>query len=64
MALPRKPMVQFLLEKGYLKQDQYAEAQKVQAQTEQKDLSNILISLNMVGEREVLEARAQEMGMA
>jgi type IV pilus assembly protein PilB len=63
MALPRKPMVQFLLEKGFLKQEQYAEAQKVQAQTGQKDISSILISLNMVGEREVLMAKAQEMGM-
>ena len=33
MALPRKPMVQFLIEKGFLTQEQYAEAQKVQAQT-------------------------------
>jgi type IV pilus assembly protein PilB len=56
-------MVQFLLEKGFLKQEQYAEAQKVQAQTGQKDISSILISLNMVGEREVLMAKAQEMGM-
>jgi type IV pilus assembly protein PilB len=63
MALPRKPMVQFLLEKGFLKQEQLAEAQKVQQQTGQKDISSILISLNMVGEREVLMARAQEAGM-
>ena len=56
-------MVQFLLEKGFLKQEQLAEAQKVQQQTGQKDISSILISLNMVGEREVLMARAQEAGM-
>jgi type IV pilus assembly protein PilB len=63
MALPRKPMVQFLVEKGYLSPEQLAEAQKVQQQTGQKDLSSILVSLNMVGEREVLQAKAQEMGM-
>jgi len=63
MALPRKPMVQYLLEKGYLKQEQFAEAQKVQQQTGQA-LDRVLISLNMVGEREVLQAKAQEMGYA
>ncbi len=63
MALPRKPMVQFLVEKGYLKPEQLTEAQKVQQQTGQKDLANILISLNMVGEREVLQAKAQELGL-
>jgi type IV pilus assembly protein PilB len=63
MALPRKPMVQFLVEKGYLKPEQLTEAQKVQQQTGQKDLAGILVSLNMVGEREVAMARAQELGM-
>jgi len=55
-------MVQFLLQKGFLKQDQFEEAQKVQQQTGQ-DISRVLVSLNMVGEREVLMAKAQEMGM-
>jgi len=57
-------MVQFLLEKGYLKQEQYDEAQKVQQQTGQTDISKVLVALNMVGEREVLQAKAQEMGFA
>ena len=56
-------MVQFLVEKGYLKPEQLTEAQKVQQQTGQRDISNVLISLNMVGEREVLMAKAQELGM-
>jgi type IV pilus assembly protein PilB len=47
---------------SFLKQDQYEEAQKVQQQTGQ-DISRVLVSLNMVGEREVLTAQAQEMGM-
>jgi len=64
MALPRKPMVQFLVEKGYLKQEQLDEAQKVQQQTGQTDIGKVLVSLNMVGEREVLQAKAQEMGFA
>jgi len=57
-------MVQFLLEKGYLKREQFEEAQKVQQQTGQADISKVLIALNMVGEREVLQAKAQEMGFA
>ena len=56
-------MVQFLVEKGYLKPEQLAEAQKVQQQTGQRDISGILVSLNFVGEREVLQAKAQEMGI-
>ncbi len=57
-------MVQFLLEKGYLKREQFEEAQKVQQQTGEADISKVLIALNMVGEREVLQAKAQEMGFA
>ncbi len=63
MAIQRKPMVQFLVEKGYLKKEQYDEAQKVLVQTGQKDLAKVLVSLGMVGEREVIEAKAQEMGL-
>ena len=62
MAMPRKPMLQFLLEKGFLKQEQLEEAQKVQTQTGQKDIGNVLVSLNFVGEREVFQAKAQEIG--
>jgi type IV pilus assembly protein PilB len=64
MALPRIPMVQFLVQKGYLKPEQLDEAQKVAQQTGQADISKVLVSLNMVGEREVLQAKAQEMGYA
>jgi type IV pilus assembly protein PilB len=64
MALPRVSMVQFLMQKGYLKQSQLEEAQKVAKQTNQSDLGRVFVSLNMVGEREVIMARAQEMGYA
>ncbi len=57
-------MVQFLIEKGYLKQEQFEEAKKVQQQTGQTDISKVLVTLNMVGEREVLQAKAQEQGFA
>jgi type IV pilus assembly protein PilB len=50
------------MQKGYLKQDQLDEAQKVAKQTNNNDIGKILVSLNMVGEREVVMARAQEMG--
>jgi type IV pilus assembly protein PilB len=64
MALPRVSMVQFLQQKGYLKPEQLDEAVKVQQQTKEPDLGRVLISLGMVGEREVLQAKAQEMGLA
>lgn len=55
-------MVQFLMQKGFLKPEQLDEAQKVAKQTNQNDIGKVLVSLNMVGEREVIMARAQEMG--
>ncbi|MFQ3586131.1 MAG: ATPase, T2SS/T4P/T4SS family [Fimbriimonadaceae bacterium] len=57
-------MVEYLLKKGYLKQEQLAEAKKVQEQTKEVDLGKVLVQLGMVGEREVLEGKAQEMGYA
>src|ERR1700761_7376771 len=61
MAMPRKSMVQFLMEKNYLRPEQLQEAEKVSKQTGQ-DLGKVLVSLNLVGEREVSQARAQEAG--
>jgi type IV pilus assembly protein PilB len=63
MALNRVPMSQFLVKKGFLKQEQLDEAIKVQNQTKNADLARVLIELGMVGEREVLEAKAQEIGV-
>ncbi len=56
-------MVQFLQEKGYLKPEQLEEAVKVQQQTKEPDLGRVFVSLGIVGEREVLQAKAQEMGI-
>jgi type IV pilus assembly protein PilB len=64
MALPRVSMVQFLVQKGYLKQEQLDEANKVKEQTKETDIGKVLVQLGMVGEREVLQAKAQEMGYA
>jgi len=64
MALPRVSMVQFLVQKGYLKPEQLDEANKVKDQTQATDIGKVLIQLGMVGEREVLQAKAQEMGYA
>lgn len=63
MALPRVPMVEFLKQKGYLKQEQHDEALRVQQQTKEADLGRVLVSLGFVGEREVLQAKAAEMGI-
>lgn len=62
MALPRVPMTQYLLDKGYLKDEQLKEAQQVQQQTKNPDIGKVLVTLGMVGEREVIEAQAQEAG--
>ena len=62
MALPRMPMVQWLVQKGYLKPEQLDEAQKVHQQSK-GELGRILVDLGYVGEREVMEARAQEAGI-
>lgn len=63
MALPRKPLAEYLIEKGYLKPDQLDEARKVQNQTKNPDMGRILLDLGFVGEREVYEAKAQEEGI-
>jgi type IV pilus assembly protein PilB len=63
MAVPRKPMVQWLLEKGYLKNEQLAEAQKVQQQSKIADIGKVFVDLGFVGEREVIQAKAQEAGI-
>jgi type IV pilus assembly protein PilB len=54
-------MANFLIQKGYLKPEQLEQAKQVQVQSK-KPLDRVLIELNFVGEREVLQAKAQEMG--
>lgn len=63
MAQPRMPRVQWLVQKGYIKDVDVQEAQKVSTQTGQQDIVKVLVQLGKVGEREALEARAQEMGI-
>lgn len=63
MAISRKKLEEYLLEKGYLKKEQLEEALKVQRQTRSPDLGRILVDLGFVGEREVVEAHAQELGL-
>jgi len=57
------PRVQWLVQKGFVKEDDIKEAQKVSTQTGQTDLVKVLVQLGKVGEREALEAQAQEMGI-
>ncbi|RMG24259.1 MAG: type II secretion system protein GspE [Armatimonadetes bacterium] len=63
MAIARKPMTEYLIEKGYLKPEHLEEALKVQKQSNAKDLGRVLVDLGFVGEREMMEARAQEKGL-
>jgi type IV pilus assembly protein PilB len=64
MALPRIPMEQFLLQKEYVKPEQLEEAKKVQKQLNEPDLGKVIIQLGFAGEREVMHAKAQELGYA
>lgn len=55
-------MIQFLLEKNLITPAQAEEAQKVAQQTN-ASLDKTIVQLGFAGEREVLQARAQEMGI-
>ncbi|MBV6458023.1 MAG: Type II secretion system protein E [Fimbriimonadaceae bacterium] len=63
MALPRLPLTEFLLQKGYLNPEQHEEAKRVKEQTNENDIGKVLINLGFVGEREVLMGKAQEQGI-
>lgn len=55
-------MAQFLVQRGYVTQEQLDEATQVQKQTSNPDLGRVIIDLGFAGEREVLHAQAQEAG--
>lgn len=63
MALPRVPMVQYLVQKQYLTPEQAQEAMKVQQQTGTADLGKVILNLGYAAERHVLEGKAQEQGI-
>lgn len=54
-------MSEFLVQRGYVTQEQLEEAKKVSSQTS-TDLGRTIINLGFAGEREVLHAQAQEAG--
>ncbi len=62
MANPRMHMLEFLLKKGHIQKEQAEEAIKVSQQTK-SPIDRVVIQLNFAGEREVMEARAQEAGL-
>ncbi|MCW5937067.1 MAG: Flp pilus assembly complex ATPase component TadA [Fimbriimonadaceae bacterium] len=62
MALPRLPMAEFLVQRGYVTPEQMEEAKQVSKQTNNPDLGRVVINLGFAGEREVLHAQAQEAG--
>jgi type IV pilus assembly protein PilB len=63
MAVQRKPVADFLLEKGYVTKEQLDEALRVQKQTKNPDIGAVVIDLGFAGEREVVHARASEAGL-
>lgn len=54
-------MAEFLVQRGYVTQEQVEEAQKVSQQTN-TELGRTIMNLGFAGEREVLHAQAQEAG--
>ncbi|MBS1723534.1 MAG: type II/IV secretion system protein [Armatimonadetes bacterium] len=61
MAVPRLPMAEFLVQRGYVTPEQLDEAKKVSQQTS-TELGRTIVNLGFAGEREVLHAQAQESG--
>jgi type IV pilus assembly protein PilB len=62
MAMPRVSMIEFLIQKGFLTKEQAEEATKVSQQTN-SSLEKAIVQLGFCGEREVLQAKAQEAGL-
>ena len=62
MAMPRVSMIEFLIQKGFLTKEQADEATKVSQQTN-SSVEKAIVQLGFCGEREVLQAKAQEAGL-
>lgn len=62
MAMTRKTMGEYLLEKGLIKREQLEDALKIQQATG-KPLEQILVDQTIVSERDAYEAKAYELGM-
>jgi len=62
MAMPRVSMIEFLIQKDFLTKEQADEATKVSQQTN-SSLEKAIVQLGFCGEREVLQAKAQEAGL-
>ncbi len=62
MAMTRKTMGEYLLEKGLITREQLEDALKIQQATG-KPLEQILVDQTLVSERDAYEAKAYEMGM-
>ncbi len=62
MAMTRKSMGEYLIEKGLITREQLEDALRVQ-QTTGKDLAQILVDQAVVSERDAYEAKAYELGM-
>jgi len=62
MAMVRKSIGDILVEKNFITAEQLSQAKDVQ-KSAPGDLGNILVTLSFASERDVVEARAQEMGV-
>ena len=62
MAVTRKSMGDYMVDKGYISPENLKQAQELQKQS-RTDLAKIIVENNWASERDVYEAKAQEMGI-
>jgi type IV pilus assembly protein PilB len=62
MAVTKKSMGDYMVEKNYISTDQLKQAQDMQKQS-RTEMGKLLVELGFASERDVTEARAQEMGL-
>jgi len=62
MVMAKKSMGEYLVQEGYITPEQLKQAQDTQRST-RGDLGKILVELNFASERDVVKAKAQELGL-
>src|SRR6476659_8763786 len=62
MAITRKSMVEYMVEKNFISTDQLKQAEDMSRQSK-TPIGKLLIELGFSNERDVTEAQAQEMGL-
>ena len=63
MAAPRLPFLQYMLQKGYITEEQAQEAVTVAKQTNNNDIGRVVLNLGFAAQRHIMEGQAQERGI-